>query len=90
MTDEEAINEQIKNGGSAFPSKMKLAEGSILTQYGMSLRDYIAVNSWDKAYELALKLAMNNKISSDDVDDLAAKMAYEFADAMIKVRSGEK
>lgn len=72
------MNKNIDDGGPAFPRTG--ADGHTSPQSGMSLRDYFA------AY------AMNGICSSRSHSDLnghaiaSARVAYNIADAMIKVR----
>lgn len=72
---------KIDDGDTAFPSP---AAGNISPVYGMSTRDYIAVH--------VLSGMMANNIPTppfdtmEEVQDHLAKLAYGYADALLRAR----
>ncbi|HFQ7428404.1 TPA: hypothetical protein ACHSVW_006060 [Pseudomonas aeruginosa] len=70
------------NGGQAFPS-----ESMYTSEAGMTLRDYFAAQVVCGLQQVLWKEPMVGKFhsGSDVISDMAA-VAYETADAMLKVR----
>lgn len=69
-----------EDGGRAFAATSASASGSTVNhQEGMSLRDYFAGQA------LMGRSSINSSLSYAD----CAKQAYEYADAMLKVREGK-
>ena len=73
------------NGGQAFPCLERGGNGLDLTDGGMSMRDYFAA----KALPMVATTfyAQGVTLSDGTVPNLCAKVAYQFADAMLKARS---
>jgi hypothetical protein len=80
------INQPINDGGSAFPSPpSQHSNGFYSTGEGMTLRDYFAA----KAMSAVLKELWQQGEHSSPIPPLAAKFAYEMADAMLKAREAK-
>ena len=71
----------MNNGGPAFPrdSYTDRECGLVVTQNGMSLRDYFAT--------AALAVSVSNMWESHKMEDVAMR-CYRYADAMLAAREG--
>jgi hypothetical protein len=79
----------MKDGGSAFPRPLSVSHGSVTDhqysaceQDGMSLRDYFAA----KAMQGLLHDTAHFDAKAELVVRAVADLAYDYADAMLKVR----
>jgi hypothetical protein len=73
------MNEQIKDGGAAFPSLDFMTPERVATnQPGMLLRDYFAAKALVHVYTLHEKQP-----------DKVAEWAYQIADAMLAAREAK-
>lgn len=73
------MNEQ-KHGGPAFPNSKQVGQALIITEGGMTLRDYFAAKAMQGL------LADSNVIGSTENVSTAA---YKMADAMLAERNKE-
>lgn len=73
------MSDKKNTGGAAFPSGLEYAPKGFEPTQGMSLRDYFAGQA------LMSMLSTPDKIGSG-TPDLAARLSYDFADAMLKAR----
>jgi hypothetical protein len=86
------MNEQIDDGGPAFPhsSQPLDAQGNPMcgehSEWGMTLRDYFAAAALTGicAHATAIKQGMEQ--TGDEAPQFAADSAYEVADAMLAAR----
>lgn len=69
------------DGGPAFPSHGSMGE---VVQEGLSLRDYMAAKAMPMV--AAQFYSTGQHLVGGTVAQLAAKIAYEFADAMLAAR----
>ncbi len=79
----------IKDGGPAFPTKNYQSVVPVATGYseGISIRDYFAAKAMPMvATEI---YAMGQQVHGTTVPALTAKMAYEYADAMLAAREAK-
>jgi len=74
------MNNQMKDGGAAFPGMTYISQDGKKNPEGMTLRDYFA------AAALQGLLMATHTIGNCPVDVLYAKHAYNLADAMLKAR----
>jgi hypothetical protein len=79
----------MSDGGPAFPFTAKnLRDGYDEVYSGMSLRDYFAAKALQAIIGNQSALDELHKIvASEEQDDSIARVAYGFADAMLKARS---
>lgn len=72
---------KIKDGGSAFPHPEYNDDGTVYRQHeGMTLRDYFAGQA------LAGVVERMNPQGDFPTEDISARMAYRYADAMLRAR----
>ena len=77
---------KINDGGPAFPVWELNGNGQPeMTEFGMSLRDYFAAKAMQ-----GLLAAQVHGFNDRPANGPFASMAYEMADAMLKVREGER
>lgn len=77
------------DGGAAFPHVAQrdgAASMRVLTQGGMSLRDYFAGQAMAGAIALAADAVKASGAPSNGDGTIVAGMAYEYADAMLAER----
>ena len=75
------MNEQINDGGQAFPRAV-LFDQTVIEGQGMTLRDYFAA--------AALQGLMAEYDPEDELEQHIAKWSYKAADAMLKAREESK
>lgn len=79
------------SGGSAFPTIVKLDDGTELTISGMDLRDYFAAKAMQAIVskygnEPPFMDKDDNEFSECPSDSETARWSYEIADALMKRR----
>lgn len=75
-----------KNGGSAFPSHGTMGE---VNHQGMTLRDYFAAKAMEGILSCPNVMYVDGKPLSLG-ESHVSKVAYAYADAMLKERSRER
>lgn len=80
--------EQADHGGPAFPIHPKMPEAlgcmPSVSDAGMSLRDYFAAKAM--AAYIASQVDMTANDVSEFAEEVVARIAYQFADAMLAAR----
>lgn len=78
------MSEPTNDGGPAFPSEERDANGQFRQHFGMTLRDYFA----GQALNGMLGSRNGGSFISPTDQKIQADMAYGYADAMLKARGG--
>lgn len=74
-------------GGPAFPTENERQTGRDSYHYaGMMLRDYFAAQAMSGIFSFWVSVSAKTSINDPD-PKIVAKMAYEYADAMLKERT---